>query len=128
MRNIDQVREYCETWITELWALREDLLIRCEVLQDDEKKQAIFNLSNTEIMIRKLQRLLKGFPKERKTDTWYGYLQSLEHDDIRAKESRQAEILKLAMQKAKERMAKYHTYRDGEIDRVLLNSETVCYE
>ena len=49
----------------------------------------------------------------------------LEDEDIREKEGRQLEILKMATDKFKEGLYDLHAYQDKELDRPILNSDSV---
>ena len=53
------------------------------------------------------------------------FLRMLEDEKLRENEGREAEILKLAKEKEKERLSDYHTYIDGSVDQPFLNHETV---
>lgn len=57
--------------------------------------------------------------------TFYGWLKL--HNDVshRLQSSRQAELIRLAMNREKERLSDYHKYEDGELDQPLLTPETL---
>jgi hypothetical protein len=57
--------------------------------------------------------------------SWTGLIRMLEDEAIREKEGRQLEILKMATNKSKEHLNDLHTYQDDEIDRPILNSDSV---
>jgi hypothetical protein len=57
--------------------------------------------------------------------SWVGLIRMLEDEDVREKEGREMEILKIATEKAKSQLSQYHTYKDNVVDRPFLNSETV---
>ena len=57
--------------------------------------------------------------------SWVGLIRMLEDEDIREKEGREMEILKLATNKAKDRLMGYHQYQDGKLDLPLLTPEAV---
>lgn len=57
--------------------------------------------------------------------SWAGYLRAIEDEVLRLKEGDQAEIMKLAKDKAKADLYEYHIYADGKGDRPLLNAESV---
>lgn len=52
------------------------------------------------------------------------FLKSLEDESLRARVGEDIEIMRLAKNKAKERLAEYHTYADGYVDQPLLTPET----
>ena len=56
-------------------------------------------------------------------DTYWGYIQMLEDEKYRKRESRQAQLMKMAQNKAREKLYEYHEYMDGEIDIPLLTPE-----
>ena len=57
--------------------------------------------------------------------SWTGLIRMLEDEDIREKEGRQLEILKMATYKFKNGLYDLHEYQDQELDRPILNSESV---
>jgi hypothetical protein len=57
--------------------------------------------------------------------SWVGLIRMLEDENIREKEGREMEILKIATEKAKTQLSQYHTYQDNVIDRPFLTPETV---
>lgn len=52
--------------------------------------------------------------------SWVGLIRMLEDEELREKQGREMEILKLATQKVSEGLKEYHTYQDGSIDKPLL--------
>lgn len=60
--------------------------------------------------------------------SWTGLIRMLEDEDIREKEGRQLEILKMATDKFKEGLQDFHQYQDQEFDRPILNAESVMKE
>ena len=52
----------------------------------------------------------------------------LEDEEIREKEGKEMEILKIATEKAKNQLSQYHTYQDNIVDRPFLTPETVIVE
>lgn len=56
--------------------------------------------------------------------SWVGLIRMLEDEDIREKEGREIEIISMAAQKAKEKLAEYHTYQDGRVDIPFLTPES----
>ncbi len=62
---------------------------------------------------------------ETKDVTFFGWLKAMSDKTVRDAVSRDAEMMKLAMGKLKGQLGEYHQYEDGEIDRPLLNHETV---
>jgi hypothetical protein len=57
--------------------------------------------------------------------SWTGLIRMLEEEEIREKEGRQLEILKMAMNKSKTTLYDLHSYQDGQLDRPILNAESV---
>lgn len=57
--------------------------------------------------------------------SWVGLIRMLEDEDIREKEGREMEIIKMATTKAKESLMSYHQYQDGKLDNPFLTPETV---
>ena len=57
--------------------------------------------------------------------TWTGFLRMLEDDGQRKKIGREAELMRMAKDKARERLSEYHKYQDGQVDQPLLSAETV---
>jgi hypothetical protein len=57
--------------------------------------------------------------------SWTGLIRMLEDEDIREKEGKQLEIIKIATEKFKNILYDFHSYQDGELDRPILNSESV---
>lgn len=60
--------------------------------------------------------------------SWTGLIRMLEDEDIREKEGRQLEILKMATDKFKQELYDLHAYQDGQLDRPILNSESIMYD
>ena len=60
--------------------------------------------------------------------SWAGLIRLLEEDDHRQKMGYDAEIMKIAKDRAKEQLGNYVTYDNGQIDRPLLTPETVIEE
>jgi hypothetical protein len=52
----------------------------------------------------------------------------LEDEDIREKEGKEMEILKLATDKAKSNLYNYHEYADGSVDRPFLTPDSIILE
>ena len=57
--------------------------------------------------------------------SWTGLIRMLEDEDIREKEGRQLEILKMATSKFKDDLQSPHQYQDNEFDMPILNAESV---
>ena len=57
--------------------------------------------------------------------SWVGLIRMLEDEDIREKEGREMEIIRLATDKAKDSLMKYHQYQDGKIDSPFFTPESV---
>ena len=57
--------------------------------------------------------------------SWTGLIRMLEDEEIREKEGREMEILKMSTSKMKNKLYDYHNYQDGTVDKPFLNSESV---
>jgi hypothetical protein len=57
--------------------------------------------------------------------SWVGLIRMLEDEDIREKEGREMEIIRLATNKAKDNLMSYHQYQDGKLDTPFLTPESV---
>jgi hypothetical protein len=57
--------------------------------------------------------------------SWVGLIRMLEDEDVREKEGREIEIIKMATDKAKQKLHDLHNYADGSVDSPILNSESV---
>ena len=57
--------------------------------------------------------------------SWVGLIRMLEDEQTREKEGREMEILSIAVQKTKNKLAEYHSYADNNLDSPLLNAEIV---
>ena len=60
--------------------------------------------------------------------TWTSFLRMLEDEKVRKRMGEQAEIKRIAADKARDKMNELHSYIDGEIDYPLLNSSTMKKE
>jgi hypothetical protein len=60
--------------------------------------------------------------------SWAGLIRMLEEEDIREKEGKEMEILRLATDKARTAMETYHNYADGIVDKPFLTPESVINE
>lgn len=60
--------------------------------------------------------------------SWQGFLRMLEDEKVRQRIGEDAELMKLAKDKGKERLSAYHTYEDSMVDRPFLTPETVTEE
>lgn len=60
--------------------------------------------------------------------SWVGLIRMLEDEDVREKEGREMEILKIATDKARVSLSQYHTYQDNVVDRPFLTPETILSE
>lgn len=56
---------------------------------------------------------------------WVSLMKGIKEEKFRNKEGRELELMKLAKQKEKERLAEFHNYADQTVDRPLLTPETV---
>lgn len=57
--------------------------------------------------------------------SWVGLIRMLEDEEVREQEGRQMEIIKLATEKAREKLSEYHSYQDSSLDLPFLTPETV---
>lgn len=57
--------------------------------------------------------------------SWVGLIRMLEDEEIREKEGKEMEILRMATDKVKLTLEDYHTYEDKGVDRPFLTPETV---
>jgi hypothetical protein len=57
--------------------------------------------------------------------SWVGLIRMLEDEDVREKEGREMEIIRLATNKAKDNLMSYHQYQDGKLDTPFLTPESV---
>jgi hypothetical protein len=60
--------------------------------------------------------------------SWVGLIRMLEDEDIREKEGREMEILKLATNKVKTTLTQYHQYQDNKLDMPFLTPESVLQQ
>lgn len=60
--------------------------------------------------------------------SWVGLIRMLEDEDVREKEGKEMEILKIATEKAKNQLSQYHSYQDNVVDRPFLTPDTVITE
>lgn len=57
--------------------------------------------------------------------SWVGLIRMLEDEDVREKEGREMEIIRMATEKVKNRLMDYHEYQDGKLDSPFLTPESV---
>jgi hypothetical protein len=57
--------------------------------------------------------------------SWAGFIKALDDEAFRERIGDDAELNKIARDAAEERLAEYHTFVDGKIDRPLLNADTI---
>jgi hypothetical protein len=57
--------------------------------------------------------------------SWVGLIRMLEDEDVREKEGREMELIKMATQKAKDQLMTYHQYQDDKLDSPFLTPESV---
>ena len=57
--------------------------------------------------------------------SWIGLIRMLEDEDIREKEGREMEILKMATDKIKKELYEYHNYADNKADIPILNDQSI---
>ena len=60
--------------------------------------------------------------------SWVGLIRMLEEEDVREKEGREMEIIRIATEKAKKHLYDYHEYQDGTVDRPFFTPESVLIE
>ena len=78
--------------------------------------------------IEKISEKLKANREERRDikaneDTYWGYITMLDDEKYRKEESRKAQLMKMAQNKAREELYEYHEYMDGQVDTPLLTPE-----
>ena len=85
-------------------------------------------------LLEKSQQILKDLKATRdqrvkriedSKSSWQGLIRSLEDEKERAKIGRDAELMRMAKDKAAGELAEYHQYSDGELAQPLLNCDTV---
>lgn len=57
--------------------------------------------------------------------SWVGLIRMLEDENIREREGREMEIIRLATEKIKNNLTEYHQYQDNSLDRPLLTPESM---
>jgi hypothetical protein len=57
--------------------------------------------------------------------SFMGWLRSLEDEDVRARTGDDIELIRLAKDKAREKLSEYHEFGDGRVDVPFLNADTV---
>jgi hypothetical protein len=62
---------------------------------------------------------------ENSQTTFAGYIRMLEDEANRDKEGFDIELMKRAKEKASRELGQFHTFMDGEVDRPLLNTDTI---
>lgn len=60
--------------------------------------------------------------------SWVGLIRMLEEEDVREKEGREMEIIRMATEKSKKHLYEYHEYQDGTVDRPFFTPESVLAE
>lgn len=86
------------------------------------------NLKDILEKMEKISDKLKANREERRDikaneDTYWGYIQMLEDEKFRKKESRQAQLMAKAEKVAREKLYEYHEFSDGQVDIPLLTPE-----
>lgn len=98
------------------------------------QKSAITQHTNAlKVVLEKIEKIaekLKANREERRDikandGTYWGYIQMLDDEKYRRRESRQAELMRIAQNAAREKLYDYHTYMDNELDIPLLTPEIV---
>jgi hypothetical protein len=57
--------------------------------------------------------------------SWVGLIRMLEDEDVREREGREMEIIRLATNKARDSLMEYHEYQDGKVDSPFFTPESV---
>jgi len=84
--------------------------------------------------IERIQNQLKAARADRikkvedSKSSWAGLMTALENEQLRRKVGEDIVVHKLAKDAAVERLSRYHTYDNGEIDQPLLNADTLLEE
>jgi hypothetical protein len=60
--------------------------------------------------------------------SWVGLIRMLEDEEIREKEGKEMEIIRLATEKAKNQLQEYHEFVDNSVDKPFLTPESVLLE
>lgn len=60
--------------------------------------------------------------------SWVGLIRMLEEEDVREKEGREMEIIRIATEKSKQNLYDYHQYQDGTVDRPFFTPESILAE
>jgi hypothetical protein len=60
---------------------------------------------------------------ESSKESFIGMLKNLSDEEYRNKHGRQAELMKIALEKEEAHLSEYHQYRDGQLDRPLLTAD-----
>ena len=60
--------------------------------------------------------------------SWVGLIRMLEDEEIREKEGREMEIIKIATEKYKNKLEEYHNYADHSVDRPFFTPESILKE
>ncbi len=92
-----------------------------------------FTVEHTKLLgeIKHIEKSLKATRDDRikliqdGKSSWAGLLRLLEDEGQRKKMGREAELMRMAKDAAKERLSQYHVYQDGQVDQPLLTAETV---
>lgn len=58
-------------------------------------------------------------------ETFFQFMRDMDKQEVRDRQAEEMELVRLASQMEKERLAQYEQYADGVIDKPILNSETV---
>ena len=57
--------------------------------------------------------------------SWAAFIKALEDEDMRERVGDDAELMKIAKDKARDRLSEYHTFVDGKIDQPIFNADTI---
>jgi hypothetical protein len=106
-------------------------IMRCE--QELAIQKSALTQHNTSLIkilekVEKIADKLKANREERRDikaneETYWGYIQMLDDEKFRKSESRQAQLMKMAQDRAREKLYEYHEYMDGTVDVPLLTPE-----
>lgn len=127
-------RIYAETDVTDMTKDLQNMIINYEnqiaslrgIQEGKSREYSDLNKSHVALM-RELkatrdQRINKIEDTKR---TWLDVIKQFTEEDYRLGQGRQNELVKLAVQKEGGRLADYHKFQNGELDRPILNSDTV---
>ncbi|TWU17596.1 hypothetical protein [Bythopirellula polymerisocia] len=132
MTVLEQVRILIEKWLNGLETEEQMIEKRIQsiksVADDGIRAEQILKLSELQLKKLKLQSLFNEIPKQKEEDTLYAYFRNLFSDGyFRQEQSKEAELLRIAAEKAKDRLFTFHQFCDGSYDQILLNEDSVFF-